>query len=143
MADLDRDLVVLVESSSPHDPVMFLEWDETAKTSATMLSLVPSFSLREQKCEIIFLVDRSGSMSGQGIIQAKQALLLFVHSLPSNCIFDIYSFGSRFDHLFSRSEEYTDESLGRARCHIESMDANYGGTEIYAPLEDIFRKAER
>ncbi len=96
ISDLDRDLVVLVESSSPHDPVMFLEWDEVAKTSAAMVSLIPSFRLKEQKCEIIFLVDRSGSMGGTAIQEAKQALLLFVHSLPTNCIFDIYSFGSRY-----------------------------------------------
>lgn len=39
-----------------------------------MLSLVPSFKLEEQKTELIFVVDRSGSMQGQGIQQAKQAL---------------------------------------------------------------------
>lgn len=39
-----------------------------------MLSLVPSFKLEEQKTELIFLVDRSGSMGGPGIQQARQAL---------------------------------------------------------------------
>lgn len=39
-----------------------------------MLSLVPTFKLAEQKTELIFLVDRSGSMDGPGIGQAKQAL---------------------------------------------------------------------
>jgi uncharacterized protein with von Willebrand factor type A (vWA) domain len=39
-----------------------------------MLSLVPSFKLAEQKTELIFLVDRSGSMQGAGIEQARQAL---------------------------------------------------------------------
>ena len=39
-----------------------------------MLSLVPSYKLAEQKTELIFVVDRSGSMQGEGIQQAKQAL---------------------------------------------------------------------
>jgi hypothetical protein len=41
-----------------------------------MLSLVPWCSLKaaEQKVELIFLVDRSGSMEGKGIQQAKRAL---------------------------------------------------------------------
>jgi len=44
-----------------------------------MLSIVPNFKLAEQKTELIFVVDRSGSMRGQGMEQAKQALkLIFI-----------------------------------------------------------------
>lgn len=65
-----------------------------------MLSLVPSFKLAEQKTELIFLVDRSGSMDGQGIEQAKQALkvlqfafVFFKKKLPIVTFFKIiYSF---------------------------------------------------
>lgn len=39
-----------------------------------MLSLVPSFKLDEMKIEAIFVVDRSGSMQGPGIVEAKRAL---------------------------------------------------------------------
>ncbi len=48
-----------------------------------------------------------------------------------------------FDHLFQYSEEYTDETLAMAKSHIEQMVANYGGTNIYGPFEDIFGKEER
>ena len=45
----------------------------------------------------IFLVDRSGSMRSQGRMEAaKNALTLFIRSLPEGCIFSIISFGSRF-----------------------------------------------
>ena len=39
-----------------------------------MLSIVPRFEITTQKRELIFLVDQSGSMDGEGILQAKNAL---------------------------------------------------------------------
>ena len=59
-----------------------------------MVSLVPSFELDEQLTELIFLVDCSGSMSGSSMNQAKKALELFLHFLPTNCCFNIWRFGS-------------------------------------------------
>ena len=81
---MDRDLVVLVESSSPHLPNLVLEKEEGGEGSTVaLLSFVPNFrlilfltfylhlplpySLKEHKMEAIFLVDCSGSMSGQSI----------------------------------------------------------------------------
>jgi von Willebrand factor A domain-containing protein 5 len=91
----------------------------------------------------IFLVDRSGSMHGPSIEQAKKALEYFVHSLPANSYFNIVSFGSRYDSLFGESETYDDSSLAFAKTYVATMEANYGGTEIYQPLEFIFRQPRR
>ena len=40
---------------------------------------------------------------------AKQALTLFVHSLPDGCKFNIYSFGSIFMRTFGDGSEPYDE----------------------------------
>jgi hypothetical protein len=50
-----------------------------------MVSFVPQLDhLRDADviAELLFVVDRSGSMSGGRIDQAKNALALFFHSLP-------------------------------------------------------------
>jgi hypothetical protein len=150
-SDLDRDLVILIESSDPHKPTVFVEKSEDPLI-AGMVSLVPSFNLKDQKMEMIFLVDRSGSMrpgynyntneqAGGSIELAKKALELFLHSLPADCYFNIFSFGSHFDSLFETSVKYDDNTLLKAKEHVQSMEANYRGTKIYQPLDAIFKQS--
>ena len=57
-------------------------------------------------------------MSGQSMIQAKKALELFLHSMPVNCYFNIWSFGSEFSCLFKNgSKKYDDYTLSEAKNH--------------------------
>ena len=95
--------------------------------------------LLEVPGEFIFVIDRSGSMDGHRMELAKEALSLFVHSLPDGCKFNIYSFGSIFARMFGDgSEPYDEKAFEKSKEEIEDMDADMGGTEIYQPLEDIF-----
>ena len=89
--------------------------------------------------EYIFLIDRSGSMY-QTIILARKALVLFLQSLPEGSLFNICSYGSEFEFLFKgvRSVTYNDQTLEFAQKAVSTFEADFGGTEIYNPLEYIF-----
>ena len=87
--------------------------------------------------EYVFLLDRSGSMSGAPISLAVKALKLFLHSLPLGCKFNIFSFGSDYEQVFMKSQTYNQESLDRAEEIVSSFEADLGGTEIYEPLQAI------
>ncbi|XP_062620571.1 von Willebrand factor A domain-containing protein 5A-like isoform X1 [Saccostrea cucullata] len=90
-------------------------------------------------CEFVFIIDRSGSMMGSRIEKAKEALVLMLKSLPVHCIFNVVSFGSSYSKLFTRSLEYNENNLQSAMDLQKNMMADMGGTEIYKPLEDIFK----
>lgn len=88
--------------------------------------------------EIIFVLDCSGSMIGSSIIQAKQAIEIFLKGLESGMYFNIYRFSNSFDKLFSSSMPYTKKNIEEALKYISKTEANFGGTEILAPLRDIY-----
>lgn len=141
---LDKDIVVVIENIDPYKPIVYIEKSEN-DTLVGMVTLIPKFKLDNQKIELVFLVDRSGSMGSYNgkygsICNAKNALNIFLHSLPSDCYFNIYSFGSSFNSLFKGCQKYDDKTLTEAKSHVSCMTANYGGTEIYKPLEAIFKE---
>ena len=138
-ADMNRDLVILIETEEPNQPKVVLEKGSDGSLVA-MLSFVPNFELKKQAAECIFLIDCSGSMQGDSIKMAKEALGVFIASLPVDSHFNIICFGSSFRQLFDTSVPLTDENLAEAKTLCQRLDANLGGTEIYSPLEFIFRQ---
>ncbi|KAJ3063499.1 hypothetical protein HK102_008454, partial [Quaeritorhiza haematococci] len=139
----EEDLVI--KSKDLDKPRCFIESHPTAQTSCMMLTLVPRFALNDIPSELIFLVDRSGSMEGARINQTRQALQLFLRSIPpKNYFFNIVGFGSSYQFLFpDKSVEYNQTNLAHALKHAEGMDADLGGTEIYNALQAVFKARRR
>eukprot|EP01097_Dermamoeba_algensis_P005240 TRINITY_DN3329_c0_g1_i1.p1 TRINITY_DN3329_c0_g1~~TRINITY_DN3329_c0_g1_i1.p1 ORF type:complete len:792 (-),score=164.49 TRINITY_DN3329_c0_g1_i1:28-2403(-) len=106
---------------------------------ALMISFVPKIESEEDViCEVVFIVDRSGSMSGSRMEQAKNALQLFLRSLPLNTKFNIVSFGSRYEKMESvRSVSLNEDSLKKATSYVSNLKADLGGTQILPPLTDV------
>mmetsp|Transcript_3013 Transcript_3013/g.4729 ORF Transcript_3013/g.4729 Transcript_3013/m.4729 type:complete len:1023 (-) Transcript_3013:461-3529(-) len=92
-------------------------------------------------CEVIFLVDVSGSMSGSRMEQTKQTLQLFLSSLPTNCIFNMVSFNKNYQKLFQSSQKYDDSTMQQAEAFVSRMYAR-GGTNIMNPLRDILAEKQ-
>ncbi|CAD8149835.1 unnamed protein product [Paramecium pentaurelia] len=85
----------------------------------------------------LFMIDRSGSMSGSRIRKAKESLILFLKSLPQDSEFNIISFGSDFQSIWKESKKYSQTTLETAIKHVEQMDADMGGTQIITPLQQM------
>lgn len=76
-------------------------------------------------------------MTGPRIKKAKEALILFIKSLPQDTYFNVISFGSGSQNLFAKSTKYSDNEVKQAVDKIKKMSADMGGTEIYEPLSNL------
>ncbi len=73
----------------------------------------------------IFIVDRSGSMRGYNrLVIAKEAMNLFVKSLPIDCSFSMIGFGCKYEvtqHNGQQVLSYNDETMDAALNEIDSF----------------------
>ncbi|XP_039454037.1 von Willebrand factor A domain-containing protein 5A-like isoform X1 [Oreochromis aureus] len=146
----DRDVELLIYYKDAHQPTAVVEAGQASAEPGSlmgdpvvMVSLYPEFpqsvmSSTASCGEFVFLMDRSGSMSNTRIRSARDTLLLLLKSLPVGCYFNIYSFGSRYEHIFLKSVEYSQQTMEEALKKVEQMEADLGGTEILQPLKHIY-----
>ncbi|KAL4964926.1 von Willebrand factor type A domain-containing protein [Aspergillus stella-maris] len=86
--------------------------------------------------EIIFMVDRSGSM-GSKMDSLINVLYTFLRSLPQRCEFNIALFGSHVSWMWPVSQPYSQDSLDTATKQVETFQADLGGTEVYSVLKSV------
>ena len=94
--------------------------------------------INETPSLFIFLVDQSGSMDGEPIKLVKQSLLIFVQSLPPGSYFQLIGFGSTFKKYNEKPIEYNTKNVEEIKNIIYKLDADFGGTNINAPLKSIY-----
>jgi Ca-activated chloride channel homolog len=94
---------------------------------------VPNTEFSEPRC-VKIVVDCSGSMTGDAIAQARDAIDRVLDDLREGDFFEIICFGSGHSTLFGSGMPVSETSLGRARDFVRTIEANMGGTEIHAAL---------
>ncbi|XP_069003874.1 von Willebrand factor A domain-containing protein 5A-like isoform X14 [Embiotoca jacksoni] len=158
----DRDVELLIYYKDAHQPTAVVEAGQASAEPGSlmgdpvvMVSLYPEFPQSVMSSvascgEFVFLLDRSGSMGcpinnskqqETRISSARDTLLLLLKSLPMGCYFNIYSFGSSYEHIFPKSVEYSQQTMEEALKKVGEMGANLGGTEILSPLQHIYSQS--
>jgi Ca-activated chloride channel family protein len=108
-------------AGQPHFLLMVMPPDAAQDTTVTMPR------------ELIFVVDTSGSMHGNSIAQAKQALERALDGLTANDRFNIIEFNSTTRALYHQSVAADAVNIRHARKFVQGLDAN-GGTEMRPAL---------
>lgn len=114
---LTRNFVLTIQADGLDAPRCFAEHHPDAPgTIAMQLMLIPKIKLPPVPTqEYLFVVDRSGSMSGSRIETAKKALAIILRLLPkSQSFFNIFSFGDTVNSFWTTGREYNQQSLDSA-----------------------------
>ncbi|XP_041462876.1 protein mono-ADP-ribosyltransferase PARP4-like isoform X7 [Lytechinus variegatus] len=131
---------LLVGVTDIHRPRMWVEQHPENKDSqACMVTFYPDFEASSvEKPEIVLLLDCSNSMKGEPLKQAKKILLLTLHHMADDCIFNVVTFGTGFEELFAGSQAKTESSVQAATSFINQACATQGNTDAWRPLQSYF-----
>ena len=133
LANRDFELVWKPEPAVAPKAALFTE-KKDGETYA-MIMMVPPETQQAQSLprEIIYVIDTSGSMGGQSIIQARTALELALTQLKPGDKFNVIQFNSFTSKLFNHSQAFNQQTLDQASRYVRSLEAN-GGTEMASAL---------
>ena len=104
---------------------------ETAEGYFTLMVIPPKDStlVPRQAMEMVFVLDCSGSMRGQPLRQAKEAVLVALDRLDPNDTFQIIRFSDTASQFGTEPVLATERNLTAARNYVSALRAN-GGTEM-------------
>lgn len=130
----DRDFVLEWQVRAQSVPQAALFSETHADKHYQMLMVVPPDAADLDAAmlparELILVVDTSGSMYGDSIVQARAALQLALQQLRPQDRFNIIAFNDQTHQLFEAPVNADPDALQRARDYVDGLSAD-GGTEM-------------
>lgn len=135
----ERDLQVYYSASSEKYDLRVLTY-RTAGDGYFVMLLAPNGGQKPPKLpkQVVFVFDRTGSMAGDKIKQAKEALAYCVRNLQPEDRFNVILFNEQPQRLFEGLVAVTLENVEKAAREVESLTAR-GGTNIADALREALR----
>ncbi|MCZ2149278.1 MAG: VIT and VWA domain-containing protein [Bryobacterales bacterium] len=130
----NRDLVLDARRGEPRAEVL---GGRCADGKLHFVALAPSVCFGTPAGEarkVVFVLDRSGSMQGSPIEQARKAIEACLGALSGEDEFGLIAFDNRTEVFAERLLEASKSNRERARAYLETIDAR-GGTELARAVE--------
>jgi Ca-activated chloride channel family protein len=127
----NKDLIVRYKVSGDRtSPTILTTTTDQGAHFATYL--IPAIAYRSDQIvpkDVVFLMDTSGSQSGDPIVKSRELMRRFINGLNPNDTFSIIDFSSTTRQLSSYPLPNTAANRLKAMKYIDQVDAN-GGTEL-------------
>ena len=137
---LDRDFILQLSDVQSKSFVTVYKDPHVGENGyAVLASFCPSIPKVEKvNVDLKILVDCSGSMAGDSIRSAKNALVQIFNELVPGDRFSYSKFGTSVNHIFTELRPANKLNLIAAKSLIEQTEADMGGTEIEGALTSTF-----
>jgi len=136
---LDRDLVLLITPREPHTSLMLRAADATPGAAPRVALAAFQLPACEPRARIAvkLLVDCSGSMAGDSMTSARQALRAAAETLKPLDGVSLSCFGSTIKHGLV-APRCQPEILQQLDTHLAELQADLGSTELHEALRAVF-----
>lgn len=132
-SDRDFELRWTPRASAVPQHSLFVEQVEGDYYAQLML-VPPTVPVEPVPRELILVIDNSGSMHGESMIQAVAALDRALSRLRPGDRFNVVRFDHTTETVFPHSVPGTPENVSHARRFVQALEAN-GGTDLLPALE--------
>lgn len=134
---LDRDFVLTISGAASGDSVSVaahkVKGEESGYVALTVVPDLFDMKADAQPLTCVFLLDRSGSMGGASMTQARTALRLCLRQLEEGDLFNMIAFDDMMETMSMSPVPFSGRTLAAADEFLERVDAR-GGTELLGPL---------
>ena len=132
---LDRDFILYIDrAADQHSVLVEREGEGGYVALASFVPQMPTSASLPPK-NIKIMVDCSGSMAGDAITQARQAISDILQHLRPEDFFNIVAFGSDARAFFAQQVPATAKNITAVRRQLRSLEADMGGTEMGEALQ--------
>ncbi|MFQ6131867.1 MAG: VIT domain-containing protein [Armatimonadota bacterium] len=140
----DKDFVLYYTLAEEDFGLGLVTHKEKGEDGHFLLLLAPQEEVQQREIEakdVLFVFDKSGSMSGQKIEQAKRALKFCLNNLNAQDRFSLITFSTGVDMLSTKLLPAQEAKSEKAQGFIDEMKA-VGGTNINEALTQALKMIE-
>ncbi len=142
---LDRDFVLTIDADDITSTLASPDPDEG--TSCTVLSsFIPRLLQAEQvdtRLDLKILIDCSGSMAGESMRLAKEALTTIIQQLKPTDSVSYSQFGSETFHAIDHLVPVSNQTIQKLLSELRTTNADLGGTELENALRQVISIPDR
>ncbi|XP_072174381.1 protein mono-ADP-ribosyltransferase PARP4-like [Diadema setosum] len=144
MSDGDRlidGIQLLIDMEDAHTPRLWRERHPDggkelfSSQQAYMVVFYPEFQVSAIKSpEVVIMLDRSTSMKGEPMKDAKKLVHMILENLPPGSRYNLIVFGNDFEELYPASVVASDTNIRNTETYLKSVSWERGATEVWRPL---------